>query len=255
MNQTNPEESPEGATPIFEEVMAALMTEQPEMAAVLAALMAASSGTEDPIIGQTGTETITASDALKDFADLSVDEQNSYAEAMFVDGLGNGLGIETVQDMHEPTNIYIMLERALTDAQQAFAIGREMLPSDVYGGQSTIGNPAQQRSTGQSQRFSLRNALEALDEKKPSITLYDPATLSQTAQTYFQDVLGRDATEAELRSFTAGIHAAQKRGDKGAALGISGRAREFALEADPERARGISLAETASRAMKALGMN
>jgi hypothetical protein len=248
------ESSDQFATPEMDQAIARLAAEDPELALVLLAQRQAAQAEEDRVISQTETGIVTASDAFEDFANLSVEQQNSYAEAMFVNGLGDGLGIETVEDIHEPINIYVMLERALIEAEQAFAIGREMLPRDLYGGQGAL-SPIEQKVTGQTQRPSLRNALEKLDEKKPSIDLYDPATLTQTAQSYFQDVLGRDATEAELRSFTAGIHAAQKRGEKGAALGVSGRAREFALQSDPERARGISLARTTSRAMKALGMN
>lgn len=185
-------------------------------------------------------EAVTQSGALREFADLDVDEQNSYAEAMFVDGLGDGLGIETIEDIYDPYNIAIMVGEALRRAEASMKIGRQQLPSELYGGQ---------------QATSLRDALAMFDEKKPSVTLYDPATLRETAQKYFQDELGRDATMQELKSFTAGIHAAQSRGESGAALGIASRAREFARGADPDRAAGMNYSQAAGRAMKALGMN
>ena len=177
---------------------------------------------------------------MREFADLDVDEQNSYAEAMFVDGLGDGLGIETIEDIYDPYNIAIMVGEALRRAEASMKIGRQQLPSELYGGQ---------------QAASLRDALAMFDEKKPSVTLYDPATLRETAQKYFQDELGRDATMQELKSFTAGIHAAQSRGESGAALGIASRAREFARGADPDRAAGMNYSKAAGLAMKALGMN
>ena len=185
-------------------------------------------------------EAVTQSGALREFADLDVDEQNSYAEAMFAAGLGDGLGIETIDEIYDPFNISYMLQRALGRAEESLKIGRQQLPSELYGGQ---------------QATSLRDALAMFDEKKPSVTLYDPATLRETAQKYFQDELGRDATMQELKSFTAGIHAAQSRGESGAALGIASRAREFARGADPDRAAGMNYSQAAGRAMKALGMN
>lgn len=210
--------------------------------------------TDDPIIGYqdvevdpsdlkfgaSQTETVTQSSALREFAALDVDEQNSYAEAMFAAGLGDGLGIESIEEIYDPFNISYMLQRALGRAEESLKIGRQQLPSELYGGQEAT---------------SLRDALAMFDEKKPSVTLYDPATLRETAQKYFQDELGRDATVQELKSFTAGIHAAQNRGESGAALGIAARAREFARGADPDRAAGMSYSDAAGRAMKALGMN
>ena len=210
--------------------------------------------TDDPIIGYQDvevdpsdlkfgapqTETVTQSSALREFAALDVDEQNSYAEAMFAAGLGDGLGIESIQEIYDPFNISYMLQRALGRAEESLKIGRQQLPSELYGGQEAT---------------SLRDALAMFDEKKPSVTLYDPATLRETAQKYFQDELGRDATVQELKSFTAGIHAAQNRGESGAALGIAARAREFARGADPDRAAGMRYSDAAGRAMKALGMN
>ncbi len=210
--------------------------------------------TDDPIIGYQDvevdpsdlkfgvpqTETVTQSSALREFAALDVDEQNSYAEAMFAAGLGDGLGIESIEEIYDPFNISYMLQRALGRAEESLKIGRQQLPSELYGGQEAT---------------SLRDALAMFDEKKPSVTLYDPATLRETAQKYFQDELGRDATVQELKSFTAGIHAAQNRGESGAALGIAARAREFARGADPDRAAGMSYSDAAGRAMKALGMN
>jgi hypothetical protein len=177
---------------------------------------------------------------LREFAALDVDEQNSYAEAMFAAGLGDGLGIESIEEIYDPFNISYMLQRALGRAEESLKIGRQQLPSELYGGQEAT---------------SLRDALAMFDEKKPSVTLYDPATLRETAQKYFQDELGRDATMQELKSFTAGIHAAQSRGESGAALGIASRAREFARGADPDRAAGMNYSQAAGRAMKALGMN
>ena len=185
-------------------------------------------------------EAVTQSGALREFADLDVDEQNSYAEAMFAAGLGDGLGIESIDEIYDPFNISYMLQRALGRAEESLKIGRQQLPSELYGGQEAT---------------SLRDALAMFDEKKPSVTLYDPATLRETAQKYFQDELGRDATMQELKSFTAGIHAAQSRGESGAALGIASRAREFARGADPDRAAGMNYSQAAGRAMKALGMN
>lgn len=185
-------------------------------------------------------EAVTQSGALREFADLDVDEQNSYAEAMFAAGLGDGLGIETIDEIYDPFNISYMLQRALGRAEESLKIGRQQLPSELYGGQ---------------QATSLRDALAMFDEKKPSVNLYDPATLRETAQKYFQDELGRDATMQELKSFTAGIHAAQSRGESGAALGIASRAREFARGADPDRAAGMNYSKAAGLAMKALGMN
>ena len=185
-------------------------------------------------------EAITQSGALREFAALDVDEQNSYAEAMFAAGLGDGLGIESIDEIYDPFNISYMLQRALGRAEESLKIGRQQLPSELYGGQEAT---------------SLRDALAMFDEKKPSVTLYDPATLRETAQKYFQDELGRDATMQELKSFTAGIHAAQSRGESGAALGIASRAREFARGADPDRAAGMNYSQAAGRAMKALGMN
>jgi len=233
-----------------------------EFATVIAELIASGqfvmpTATDDPVIGYQdldvdvdpadlkfgvtpGTEAVTQSEALREFADLDVDEQNSYAEAMFAAGLGDGLDIETIDEIYDPFNISYMLQRALGRAEESLKIGRQQLPSELYGGQEAT---------------SLRDALAMFDEKKPSVTLYDPATLRETAQTYFQDELGRDATMQELKSFTAGIHAAQNRGDKGAALGIASRAREFAREADPDRAAGMNYSQAAGRAMKALGMN
>ena len=211
--------------------------------------------TDDPIIGYQDldvdpadlkfgvtpeTEAVTQSGALREFANLDVDEQNSYAEAMFAAGLGDGLGIESIDEIYDPYNISYMLQRALGRAEESLKIGRQQLPSEMYGGQGAT---------------SLRDALAMFDEKKPSVTLYDPATLRETAQTYFQDELGRNATMQELKSFTAGIHAAQNRGDSGAALGIASRAREFARGADPDRAAGMNYSQAAGRAMKALGMN
>ena len=210
--------------------------------------------TDDPIIGYQDvevdpsdlkfgapqTETVTQSSALREFAALDVDEQNSYAEAMFAAGLGDGLGIESIEEIYDPFNISYMLQRALGRAEESLKIGRQQLPSELYGGQEAT---------------SLRDALAMFDEKKPSVTLYDPATLRETAQKYFQDELGRDATVQELKSFTAGIHAAQNRGESGAALGIASRAREFARGADPDRAAGMRYSDAAGRAMKALGMN
>ena len=210
--------------------------------------------TDDPIIGYqdvevdpsdlkfgaSQTETVTQSSALREFAALDVDEQNSYAEAMFAAGLGDGLGIESIEEIYDPFNISYMLQRALGRAEESLKIGRQQLPSELYGGQEAT---------------SLRDALAMFDEKKPSVTLYDPATLRETAQKYFQDELGRDATVQELKSFTAGIHAAQNRGESGAALGIASRAREFARGADPDRAAGMRYSDAAGRAMKALGMN
>lgn len=210
--------------------------------------------TDDPIIGYQDvevdpsdlklgapqTETVTQSSALREFAALDVDEQNSYAEAMFAAGLGDGLGIESIDEIYDPFNISYMLTQALYRAEESMKIGRQQLPSELYGGQEAT---------------SLRDALAMFDEKKPSVTLYDPATLRETAQKYFQDELGRNATVQELRSFTAGIHAAQNRGESGAALGIASRAREFARGADPDRAAGMSYSDAAGRAMKALGMN
>jgi len=181
---------------------------------------------------------VTVSQALQEFAALEVDEQNSYAEAMFAAGLGDGLGITAISEIYDPFNISYMLQRALGRAEESLKIGRQQMPSELYGGQEAT---------------SLQDALAVFEEKKP--TLYDPATLAETAQAYFQDELGRDATEQELKSFTAGIHAAQNRGDQGVALGIKGRARQFALEADPDRAAGMDYAAAAGRAMTALGMN
>ena len=185
-------------------------------------------------------EPVTQSSALREFAALDVDEQNSYAEAMFAAGLGDGLGIESIDEIYDPFNISYMLQRALGRAEESMKIGRQQLPSELYGGQEAT---------------SLRDALAVFDEKKPSVNLYDPATLRETAQRYFQDELGRDATVQELKSFTAGIHAAQNRGESGAALGIAARAREFARRADPDRAAGMRYSDAAGRAMKALGMN
>ena len=93
-----------------------------------------------------------------------------------------------------------------------------------------------------------------LEEKKPKTRFIDRATLEGTAQSYFQNELGRDASASELKSFVAGIHAAQKEGQSGQELGVAGRAREFALQADPERAAGMDYSRAAVLAMKELGM-
>ena len=111
-----------------------------------------------------------------------------------------------------------------------------------------------QRFAGQ-EETSLENALARFEEKKPKTRFIDRTTLEGTAQSYFQDELGRSATASELKSFVAGIHAAQAQGQAGQEIGIAGRAREFALEADPERAAGMDYSKAAGRAMKALGMN
>ena len=91
------ESSDQFATPEMDEAIARLAAEDPELALVLLAQRQAAQAEEDRVISQTETEIVTASDAFEDFANLSVEQQNSYAEAMFVNGLGDGLGIKQLR--------------------------------------------------------------------------------------------------------------------------------------------------------------
>lgn len=186
---------------------------------------------------------VTLSGFYRQFADLEQSEQEAYAEVMFASGLGDNLGIESIEEIYEPWAIQSMLSSAIDQSKQAFAIGRmDQLPT------------FEQRFEG-AEATSLEDALARLEEKKPRTRFIDRATLEGTAQAYFQDELGRDASASELKSFVAGIHAAQAQGQAGQELGVAGRAREFALQADPERAAGMDYSQAAGRAMKALGMN
>ena len=189
------------------------------------------------------TQNVTLGSFYQEFAALDQAEQEAYAEVMFASGYGDGLGIESLEDIYQPWAIESMLGRALRDSQQSARIGRmDQLPT------------FEQRFAGQ-EETSREDALALLEEKKPKTRFIDRATLEGTAQSYFQNELGRDASASELKSFVAGIHAAQKEGQSGQELGVAGRAREFALQADPERAAGMDYSRAAGLAMKALGMN
>ena len=193
--------------------------------------------------GTMTTTDVTLYGFYQEFADLEQSEQESYAEAMFTAGLGDGLGLDSIEDIYQPWAIQSMLNKAIDQSKRALAIGRtDYLPT------------FDQRFAGQ-EETSLENALARFEEKKPKTRFIDRTTLEGTAQSYFQDELGRSATASELKSFVAGIHAAQAQGQAGQEIGIAGRAREFALEADPERAAGMDYSKAAGRAMKALGMN
>jgi len=187
-------------------------------------------------------EDVTRGSFYAEFAALSQEEQEAYAEAMFAAGLGNGLGIENLEDIYQSWAIEGMLARAVSQAEKSAQIGRmDELPT------------FDQRFAGQ-EETSRADAMAYLEEMKPETRFIDRATLEDTAQSYFSNELGRKATESELKSFVAGIHAAQEKGETGQELGVGGRARRFALEADPERAAGMDYSQSARLAMTALGM-
>lgn len=197
-----------------------------------------------PMYGATRTyeDRIRQSDYYAEFAALEQEEQEAYAEAMFAAGWGKGLEIETIEDIYQPYVIQGMLETGLERAAESMLIGRSDLPDF-------------EQALAGAEETSLDDALSKLDGELPEVRYMDRAGLEETADAYFNRYLGRKGTSAELSSFVAGIHAAQKSGLKGAEIAVGGRALEFARGADPRRAEGMEYSRAASSAMKALGMS
>ena len=197
-----------------------------------------------PMYGATRTyeDRIRQSDYYAEFAALEQEEQEAYAEAMFAAGWGEGFDIETIDEIYQPYVIQGMLETGLRRAADSMLVGRSELPDF-------------EQALAGAEETSLEDALAKLDGEKPEIRYMDRAGLEETADAYFNRYLGRKGTSAELSSFVAGIHAAQKAGLKGAEIDVGGRALEFARAADPRRAEGMEYSRAASSAMKALGMS
>jgi len=197
-----------------------------------------------PMYGATRTyeDRIRKSDYYAEFAALEQEEQEAYAEAMFAAGWAGNLEVETIDEIYQPYVIQAMLETGLERAQDSMRIGRSDLPD-------------WEQALAGAEETSLEDALAKLDGEKPEIRYMDRAGLEETADAYFNRYLGRKGTSAELSSFVAGIHAAQKAGLKGAEIDVGGRALEFARGADPRRAEGMEYSRAASSAMKALGMS
>lgn len=197
-----------------------------------------------PMYGATRTyeDPVKQSDYYAEFAALEQEEQEAYAEAMFAAGWGKQFDIETIEDIYQPYVIQGMLEVGLRRAADSMLVGRSELPDF-------------EQALAGAEETSLEDALAKLDGEKPEIRYMDRAGLQETADAYFNRYLGRKGTSAELSSFVAGIHAAQKAGLKGAEIDVGGRALEFARGADPRRAEGMEYSRAASSAMKALGMS
>ena len=252
-----------GLTPAFKEQEAVSLNEGMGMQGILQ-MMASSQGRSDPIIGQEDVlrgnvsrgddpsdrfidnttkppASITASSFIEEFATLDIEEQEAYAEAMFAAGYGDNLAIEGLDDIYDPYFISQMLTNGITRAKESFKIGRQNLPN--YEG-----------ALSEFEDVSLDDVLSKLGERKPEVRYIDKLKLKDTAQAYFNNELGRQADGAELKSFIAGIHAAQKEGMSGQELDVGSRAREFARQADPTRAQGMEYSNAAALAMSALGM-
>lgn len=197
-----------------------------------------------PMYGATRTyeDRVKQSDYYAEFAALEQEEQEAYAEAMFAAGWAGNLEVETIDEIYQPYVIQGMLETGLERAANSMLIGRSDLPD-------------WEQALAGAEETSLQDALAKLDGEKPEIRYMDRAGLEETADAYFNRYLGRKGTSAELSSFVAGIHAAQKAGLKGAEIDVGGRALEFARGADPRRAEGMEYSRAASSAMKALGMS
>ena len=197
-----------------------------------------------PMYGATRTyqDRVTQNDYYAEFAALGQEEQEAYAEAMFAAGWGERFNIETIDEIYQPYVIQGMLETGLKRAADSMLVGRSELPDF-------------EQALAGAEETSLDDALTKLDGELPEVRYMDRAGLEETADAYFNRYLGRKGTSAELSSFVAGIHAAQKSGLKGAEIDVGGRALEFARGADPRRAEGMEYSRAASSAMKALGMS
>ena len=242
--------------------------EQRQQAAIASGMVPTGVGAVDPVIGMrpgTGplervaggtpgaSETpygyfaptaapVTNTQIVEEYMGLSVEEQERLAQALFTDGLMKGLGIAAIDDIYDPYNVAVGMQKALMQAETAFSLGTaredEMLPT------------LEERFSGFTDEAFNEAAADLVE--KYAVSYLDRATLNNLYTTAYRTEVGRTPSEAQLQSFAAGIHAAQDAGQTISLTNVSARAAETARDLNPERVQVMRENKAAQSIMRAL---
>ena len=153
-----------------------------------------------------------------------------------------GLGIAAIDDIYDPYNVAVGMQKALMQAETAFSLGTareaEMLPT------------LEDRISGFTDEAFNEAAADLVE--KYAVSYLDRATLNNLYTTAYRTEVGRTPSEAQLQSFAAGIHAAQDAGQTISLTNVSARAAETARDLNPERVQVMRENKAAQSIMRAL---